>query len=1325
MRLSTFVFVVMLLIASVASAQVPLGSAISIKGTGGGGGGSSTPAQTTDIDSDGLYEYVRFPQDFDGDGTSWYTCDCGGSDGEAAAYTDAYICGTFRTSDTDFTQVDYSGTGGGASVDNVNNPAECRFHGQKIWDDASDDLNALYDLVTVGSEIEIQAGTYVLKGGDVPTSDSGAHTTTTCWDSGTGAYGGTCFTNADGRTLRNSVEFVHDGMQVYGAGVDADGDRDLVYEGTMFVTNNGPRTFWNTNTVNNGQIQLGRPSTFGNTITNLVEYEYQNGATSGDNSGDGRENVLCLDSTQVTAQMNLGELWQLTMTHPENGLLHRTMMYVSEISATVCGGTGVEVKFAGADKYSIDLMEDVPGDYQTAWGPRVIPATTSYVTEVAEDQISQGIGLSDVWFTHLDYIGAGGCNLSEIDVPGETTGECDTGVVLNISGGYNTLVDGIGVIQTSTSFGSGQAINTGTTNINARVQNSLFRYNQGGLIDVSQYMIFRDNALMDNTLIRNNKWDGGDTATGNIVAFVRFQADNWRVEDNVFVRNSAPTDDYLGETRISNALIDLSGFNGLVRNNTFRNNAMTCATVSSGARHMVIDNNYFECGSLNTTDTAGQDQHDRAASIVIRSKSNAITSDLFIMNNRFTGSGAHYMQEQALNHGDPRMHILITGDDFNTTVDTSGDLIGPIRFINNYFNQVDDYFSNAVMMRVNSEDSLGDPDASFISFDGNTFNQGNMFGILYLTSGIDTAMASIKGVDPDENDDLVGLPRCGINYNEGVAERVFTNTQLDDNLSDQPLGNAQIINLSAFTNNDQCDSYLDEGVELTQPVPSLGTEAGGLEYFISDPDTAELGWGVSWGNSAGTFNETNNLMGPYYNKLAINNACGGSQFEHAFDLSWETAYNEDVTDDQTWVEHNWDIWPARNSGDLSSLSGGFDAAVQVGDAISFGGTDTGIVTAWANPNLEWIQNSGIAEVSDTVTIDGQTATLDTIVSECADANNKWRPYLAVWDTVDNDVFWTWQTRPDGDQRDSFQVKNGGIAIGADTSPNGLAGPRLLVEGNQDSSGQAQVRYEPDASGTYASARGLDIQMDYNAASSTWSGIFSGLYISNEALGSGNSGEPTPRGIWITDMHNGTAIGSSSAAIYIDSQDSNDGSNSSQHGNIQMEGGNWNTGHFMVGTGQGQHIWFNATDDVFHVSYNDENMTRPTSESDGGQLLSGELETSARICDQRQWGVISGATGSPNPAVGDTLSFTGGAGGTATVTDFVNPFLQWAIDTGTATTNDTVAVTSGGTWSATLLTINTFQKPEGYVFYNDTSDYYCFCNGAGNDVQMHAPTTACF
>ena len=32
--------------------------------------------------------------------------------------------------------------------------------------------------------------------------------------------------------------------------------------------------------------------------------------------------------------------------------------------------------------------------------------------------------------------------------------------------------------------------------------------------------------------------------------------------------------------------------------------------------------------------------------------------------------------------------------------------------------------------------------------------------------------------------------------------------------------------------------------------------------------------------------------------------------------------------------------------------------------------------------------------------------------------------------------------------------------------------------------------------------------------------------------------------------------------------------------------------------------------------------------------------------------------------------------------------------------------------------------EGSIFYNDTSNYYCFCDGT-NDVQLHSPATACF
>ncbi|PLX27613.1 hypothetical protein C0583_00010 [Candidatus Parcubacteria bacterium] len=33
--------------------------------------------------------------------------------------------------------------------------------------------------------------------------------------------------------------------------------------------------------------------------------------------------------------------------------------------------------------------------------------------------------------------------------------------------------------------------------------------------------------------------------------------------------------------------------------------------------------------------------------------------------------------------------------------------------------------------------------------------------------------------------------------------------------------------------------------------------------------------------------------------------------------------------------------------------------------------------------------------------------------------------------------------------------------------------------------------------------------------------------------------------------------------------------------------------------------------------------------------------------------------------------------------------------------------------------------EGSLFYNDTSDYFCFCDGSNNDMQMHSPSTPCF
>lgn len=434
---------------------------------------------------------------------------------------------------------------------------------------------------------------------------------------------------------------------------------------------------------------------------------------------------------------------------------------------------------------------------------------------------------------------------------------------------------------------------------------------------------------------------------------------------------------------------------------------------------------------------------------------------------------------------------------------------------------------------------------------------------------------------------------------------------------------------------------------FTQPSPSLGTDAGGLVYDITDPVTTQYGYDSKWGNSAGSFNETNNILGPYYNKASVGGPGCVNQFEHAWDRSWETNYNASATLNEPWVEENWDIYPPQNTATLSGASGTPPSA---GDALTFSGGGTGKVVSLVGSTLVWRHNLGVTSDAETVSSGGWSANIDSITSDCVTAS--WRAYLSVYQVLNNTVEYTWDTTSGGDQRDNFKVSNGGIAIGANTSPNGVAGPRLLVEGTQPSSAQAQIKFEAEASGSYASPRALDVFLDSSAASSTVSGSARAIYIDTAVAASGSNFAGGIQGIHIANFHDGgdgTTQGTSSDAIYIAAQTPNSGSQNSQHGNINMAGGNWNTGHLRFGAGQGNHLWFNATDDVFHISTVADNTFRPLSEDDGAQLMTARPRT-ADPCGS---------------------------------------------------------------------------KPEAYTFYNDTSDYFCFCNGSGADVQMHSPATACF
>jgi hypothetical protein len=828
MRLSTFVFIVMLLVATVASAQVPLGSGISIKGTGGGGG-SSTPAQTTDVDSDGLYEYVRFPQDFDGDGTAWQTCDCGGADGEAAAYNADYICGTFRTSDTNYTQVNYS------AGDAAGNPAECRFHGQKIWDDTTDDINALYSLISEGTYIEFQAGTFVSKGGDVPTSEAGVHTSTQCWDSTAGTYTDVCATDPSTGSTMLEAYVPYSNMVVSGAGVDNNGDRDLVYTGTHFVTNNGPRTFWNTNTVQNGALHIGKSAvTYGG--EQILE---DSTFTTLDPS------IVCLEDDFVnktgaftTSGLSDGALVEVTISHPSTHL-KRVFAYVEERTATSCAsGAGLEVILSGAgpltQHYDRDFTEvglSPPNtlfatEHQTFLGEDIVATNNNQVAVVRPERMTNNIRLSDMWFTHLDYVGAGGCEINDIE-----TATCDNGILINGYSGFAHTTSNIGIIQSSAAFGSGQAINTVSSGEGHIWESNIFRFNQGGLIDVPQYGIFRGNIVSDNELIQNISFTETD---GQDMFLIRQQGDNYVIEDNKFLRNTGPAGDDAGtdmwehyqKVRFRTSIVEMLGFYGIARNNFFHMNQIGCINVAEGARELLIEGNTLACGAYSHHERFLGNQYTGAWPLIINSKGQAYadstSGNIIVRNNRFNGWGGRVWQD---NQGGidtlgviPRSQVALSGLNFNDDITTAldGDIYGTIHFDGNIFAASDDLWSHAVVMHTmrgltESNQENGDPDANRLIFTGNHIEQGNLFGMVTISgASITGAVQGSDGdFDPDHNKDGIGLPQCGWNYDGINAVLDFTNRQVDGEQGTTTIDATNVGDLTATQINQQCESFLD------------------------------------------------------------------------------------------------------------------------------------------------------------------------------------------------------------------------------------------------------------------------------------------------------------------------------------------------------------------------------------------------------------------------------------------------------------------------------------------------------------------------------------
>lgn len=187
-----------------------------------------------DDNGDGLYETAYFPQDYDGDGTAWVACDCGG--GTTPGPTADWICGKYVNHETG-AFVD------GSSDDGANTHPSCRFEGERVWDDAQDDLNTLHGLLQDGATVNADAkGILVFQGYD---RNEGTDPTGFCWNSSTKDYTGACpfIKWSDGTTatapIAGAVEIFRDGVTIDFGSQDENAEQDYRRDGAWILDNRG------------------------------------------------------------------------------------------------------------------------------------------------------------------------------------------------------------------------------------------------------------------------------------------------------------------------------------------------------------------------------------------------------------------------------------------------------------------------------------------------------------------------------------------------------------------------------------------------------------------------------------------------------------------------------------------------------------------------------------------------------------------------------------------------------------------------------------------------------------------------------------------------------------------------------------------------------------------------------------------------------------------------------------------------------------------------------------------------------------------------------
>ncbi len=719
-------------------------------------------ADLVDADGDGFYEYVRLPFDADGDGTTWKTCECGTA--TAPAKDAQWLCGS---------HAGVSYTAGDAAA----NPAQCKFDGQRIWDDIGDDFVAVESQMTEGTHVEFEAGTYVIQGTDIDDQ-------TKCWNSTAGDFTDDC-------PLEESIALAnvmarHSGMRLSGQGVDANGFQDWQFTGTHFTKDKGTRAAWRTagnsdTALDNGQLCVGFPRSgahgqCGPSLTDqvgsadIISHVRKGGCWDANMDGDcdydpaasmsqdeDRTNGVevqepekfCVKNTSswVTSNMAVGSEHFLSQQNRGGGIgrvMYRVEAIAGSAGTGVCDSdaTGIEVTMGGVPA-THDLSAITWGFPQAAfaeiWGTDGAQQDGNEPHATISAKVNPAKWTSDIiveqlWMSHQAWRGTGGCTGAEA--------ACDEGTLITVGSGVNHTLRHIGVIHANTAHGSGGAVNGEPYAINLEVSRSVFRFGTGaGLIDISNSWRFVNNHVADNITIDGTNYAG--TAQPDRY-LIRNQGVYYLIADNLFERNFNTGAGFRG------GVVEAISDYGVIRNNKFLTTAATCVVVEEGVRHLDITGNSFDCGDF-VPETGTYNNENIGFAIVLKAgnQSEFVSVDA----NRFIGGG------KATNNLDTasvrfQFYILVGSSSANTSNGQIG--LGGFSITNNVAQMARAPDSALVAFRSNE-----DPDNARVWIDGNRITQG----------GVATGVAFAAGTTPvviDSNDDGVGLPKCGVNWVGGT-----------------------------------------------------------------------------------------------------------------------------------------------------------------------------------------------------------------------------------------------------------------------------------------------------------------------------------------------------------------------------------------------------------------------------------------------------------------------------------------------------------------------------------------------------------------------------